>query len=196
METQLLRVPRTDPANPLVLDTTQIVYAQERLPEVAFSNTSRAPELMAVFNMAYLNTTRCLAQLEYELIQAKTRANSIKAVLLLDRLPGMLQAKGLSTARSPLGSEDIRQAFLDSDPEYLAALELTHNTQCYIAALEGQKRAFENAYNAVKKMLGQDTSTQRQNLNLPTAYNPSPAYEPPPTNTPPTLSPEDAFWGS
>jgi len=185
METQIISVPRTDPANPLILDTTTIVYAQQRLPEVAYSNQARAPELMALFNMAYLDTTRCLAKLEYELIQTKTKANSVRAILLLDRLPAMLQAKGLATTRSPLGSEDIRQAFLDSDPEYLQALELVNQTQCYIAALEGQKRAFENAYNAVKKMLGQDTSAQRQNPNLVTTYNPSP-----------TISPNESYWGT
>lgn len=185
METQIISIPRVDSSNPLVLDTTQIAYAQERLPEVAYSNQARAPELMALFNMAYLNTTRCLAKLEYELMQAKSRANNVRAILLLDRLPAMLQAKGLASPRSPMGSEDIRQAFLDSDPEYATALELVYNTQCYIAAFEGQKRAFENAYNAVKKMLGQDTSMQRQNPNLPTTYNPSP-----------TVAPNESYWGT
>lgn len=169
----IIRVPRArEGLEPLVLEMTDIRQAEGRLGEVAITNANRAPELLALFNGAYLITSRYINFLEYELDVAERRLAETRAIFLIDKLPTLLAEKGLATARSPLGSEDIRQAFLDREPEFQPIHELISTYQAYIGLLETQQTGFENAYNSVKKLLGNDGHGQR-----PNPYLPQPLYD-------------------
>jgi len=172
-EMSVIRVPRAlDGLDPIVLDMTEIRLAEARLMEVAMTNSLRAPELLATFNGAYLSVSRYLNYLEYELGLAERRFAETRAAFMIDELPGLLIEKGLATSRSPLGSEDIRQAFLDVNPNLRKIQELISNIKCHIGMLEISQTGFENGYNSVKKLLGNDTSSWRSNPNLP---QPAPA---------------------
>ena len=178
-EMNVIRVPRAlDGLDPLTLDMTDLRQAEGRLGEVAFTNAARAPELLTAFNQAWLSTSRYLNLLEYEQDIADRRLAEIRAIVIIDKLPALLAEKGLATARSPLGSEDIRQAFLDRDPDYKRMQELIVVLRSYVSLLGTLKKAFENGLralvminkidNSVKKLLGNDpTSGFRPNPNLP-----------------------------
>lgn len=173
-EMNIIRVPRAlDGLEPLTLDMTEIRQADGRRQEVAMVNALRAPELLTLFNNAWLVTAKYLNYLEYELDVAVRRLAETKAVILLDKVPVILAEKGLASARSPLGSEDIRQAILDRDPDYKKVQEYISSVRCYVGLLEAYQTSFMNAYNSVKKILGTDTSSWRPNPNLPQPISPS-----------------------
>lgn len=175
-EMNVIRVPRAlDGLDHLTLDMTDLRQAEGRLGEVAFTNAARAPELLATFNKAWLDASRYLNLLEYEQDIADRRVAEIRAIVIIDKLPALLAEKGLATSRSPLGSEDIRQAFLDRDPDYKRMQELIVVLRSYVSLLATLKKGFENGYNSVKKLLGNDpTSGYRPNPNLPQSPPSSP----------------------
>ena len=163
----LVRIPRAlDGVEPLQLDMTSVHMATSRIAEIAIVNVHKAPELLATFNVAYLDCSRFIALVEYEHAMAVSRLASIKSVILLDRMVDILREKGLASAKSPTGSEDIRQAVYDADPEYHRVSELIYNLKCYMTMLTDNKKALEMAYMATKKCLN-DTSMQgKQNPYL------------------------------
>lgn len=182
----IIRVPRAhEGLEPLLLDMTSLRQAELRQQEVAGTNSVRAPELLAVFNRAFLEARRYLARLQYEYDIAERQLSEARAVFLIDKLPELLAAKGLATARSPLGSEDLRQAFLDRDPDYKKYQNLLANIRCYMSLVEVLGDSFENSYNSVKKLVGSDSSSAyRPNPNLP---QPSPIAD---------VTPSDDFFGT
>lgn len=180
-EMNFIRVPRAlEGLEPLALDMTKIRQAEGRLPEVALTNSHRAPELLALFNGGYLDVSRYLNLLEYEMDVAERRLAEAKATFLIDKLPSLLADKGFASARSPLGSEDIRQAFLDRDDDYKRFQDLICVLRSYIGLFETLQTGFENGYNSVKKLIGTDSSTWRQNPNLtqPSPSSPDPVGSP------------------
>jgi hypothetical protein len=175
----LVRIPRAlDGVEPLQLDMTSVHIATARIAEIASVNIHKAPELLATFNVAYLDTSRFIALVEYEYAMATSRLAGIKSVILLDRMVDILREKGLSTPKSPLGSEDIRQAVMDADPEYKRVSELTYNLKCYIAMLQDNKKSLEMAYMSIKKIIGDSSMQNKQNpyLTVDTSGNTNDEY--------------------
>lgn len=168
-ELTVLRVPRADPnLPPLVLDLADIYTALGRKDEVAVVNSHKAPELLSTFNIAYLNASRVINVLEYELLQVEALMEQVKSIILLDRMKDILAASGLANPRNPLGSEDIRNAVYVKDPEYSRAKQLAGNLACYIKQISDFRKFFQNSYDSVKKIMGSEPSSAygRQNPNL------------------------------
>lgn len=149
----------------LALDMTNCYKAEGRIQEVAFVTPHKAPELLAVFNETFLELTRYLSQLDYELNVAERAANKVRAIILLDKVPEILKERGLATAKSPLGSEDIRTAILDTDQEYQEALERCDKIRAISKLLQGKLKAIEMAYTSVKKIIGENVYNAK-NPNL------------------------------
>lgn len=143
--------------SPIALNLGELDTAERRIAEVATVTPLKAPELLATFNMAFLEASRYIALLEQEYVQAKRQADRIRSVVLLDKVPQILAAKGLASAKSPAGSEDLRKAVLDGDEEYGQALDRVNVIECYVELLKGKQKGLEMAYTSVKKMLGEST---------------------------------------
>lgn len=172
-----LTIPRAlKDVGPLVLDMTSIYGAAARVHEVSIVNNGKAPELLALFNVAYLNVARCIAVVEYEREVAEKRLGEIRAVLLLDKMPELLRKKGLTTDRNPLGSVDMREAVINQDPEYQDMAMLAINLKCHLTLLKEFKSGFEMAYNGVKKVMGDSIGSQ--NRANPYLVAPAPASNP------------------
>jgi hypothetical protein len=139
---------------PMVLDLTEIYVVEQRIDEVAFVTKGKAPELLATFNRAYLALHKAVTLLEYELVQANVEAEKVKAVVILDRAPGILEAKGLLKGQGRSGSVDQREAVLAQDSEYQEALDRTEKLKCIIKLLQGKLKGLEWAYTSVKKVYG------------------------------------------
>lgn len=161
-----LVVPRGLPGiDPLKLDVGSILAVESRIHEIAFVNPVKAPELISVFNKAFSELTEMVAKVQYELQVAKQNVEKARAICLLDRVPGILQEKGLTSTKSPMGSEDIRNAVLALDNDYNSALERVYQIQCMYTYLEGKKQAIDKAYMAVKAV-SQDQSQYRHSPDL------------------------------
>lgn len=160
-----ITVPRSGGnASPVTLDLTGICKAECRIMEVAVVTPQKAPELLATFNSACLELSRFVTFLESEHIYATRAAARIKGTILLDKVPTILKEKGLSNPKSPAGSEDMRNAILDVDEEYQAALDRVYEMSCYMSLLKGKLKNIEMAYSSVKKILGEGAFNYKQDL--------------------------------
>lgn len=150
------------------LDMGKVYAIEQRIAEVAFVTPHKAPELLARFNEAFLDLTRHIPVVKYEQLQAKREANKRRSIVLLDLVPDLLQAKGLATAKSPAGSEDLRKAILDADDEYQDLLRRGEQLDAIVELLEGKLKAIEMAYTSVKKIIGENAyNMNNPNLKAP-----------------------------
>lgn len=150
---------------PLEIDLTNVYRAEGRIPEVAFVTPQKAPELLAVFIDAYASLAKHIVAVDFERSQAERAANKLRAIILLDKVPTILKDKGLTSARSPSGSEDLRKAILDSDEEYTSALDKIDQLNALVELIKGKSRSVEMAYTSVKKIIGENAYNFR-NTNL------------------------------
>ena len=142
-----------------VLEATDMQTAEARLFEVATVTPHKANELLALFNNAFLIAGKGLVQARYQHVKAEQAVSKRRAVIVTDILPTKLQEKGLATARSPLGSEDIRAAFIEQDEDFIALTNRKDQIRAVVELLDLKKKAFENAYSSVKKILGENNYT-------------------------------------
>jgi hypothetical protein len=155
------------------IDLTDLIIAEGRIQEVATTNQHKGAELLATFNIAYLNASRFISALEYASEKAEQKVRQIKAIILMDRMKDILAAKGLTNPRTPLGSEDIRTAVYETDPEYVTATEMAFNLKCYLTQFQDKRKAFQMAYDGTKKVMGtgDNNSFTRPNPHLITQLN-------------------------
>lgn len=142
----------------------EVYRAEGRIKEVAYVNAHKAPELLAAFNIAYLDINDHLTKLELALNEAQKVANKRRSIVILDEVPKILALKGLASTRSPGGSEDQRNAILDQDELYLTALERVQIVKAMQSLLEGKQKAIEMAFTSVKKILGGEPSWKDNGL--------------------------------
>ena len=136
---------------------TNIREAESRIHEIAVVNRTKAPELLACFNVAFLNLSNYTATLKAEQILAKRRLREVSAMVILDRAPQILLDRGLPQ------SKDLREAVMMKDLEYLSALDQTNMIEATLEFLEGKKEAITMAYTAVKRLLP-DASTSMTSM--------------------------------
>lgn len=149
MEETLL-VPRGVPnLAPINIDLREINAAEDRIIEIQGVNKHKAPELLACFNRAYLACTKQATMLEQEKNEAQREANKQRSICLLDRAPEQLKAKGLSNTK------DMREAILDIDEEYQAALIKVELITTAQQLLKDKAKGIEMAYTSVKKIIGE-----------------------------------------
>jgi hypothetical protein len=164
----LIFVPRALPGNsPLKFDLGEILKAESRITDIATVTVAKAPEMMALFNVIYLNLSGMISSVQFEYELAKKRKDETRAIALIDKIPGILKEKGLTSAKSPMGSEDIRNALLDLDTDYGEAQEKVIQLKCILSLLEGKRDSIDRAYTAVKKVYG-DQSQYRHTQDLST----------------------------
>lgn len=128
--------------------------ARSRIQEIATVNSHKAPELLSMFNRAWLDAGDHLGVLDLCLYEAEKTARQVRSKILLDKVPEILREKGISSARSPGGSEDQRTAILDSDPEYTEACDRVQQVKSLIQLVSDNRDGLEKAYSSVKKILG------------------------------------------
>lgn len=161
-----LVVPRGLPGiDPLKLNIEWVLTVESRIQEIAFITPVKAPELISVFNKAFSELTEMVAKVQYELQVAKQGVEKARAICLIDRVPAILSEKGLTSSKSPMGSEDLRNAVLALDIDFNNALERVHQIQMLYTYLEGKKQAIDKAYMAVKAV-SQDSSGYRHSPDL------------------------------
>lgn len=148
----------------LVLDLAPVYRTEARVQEIATVTPQKAPELLMIFNVAFLDLSRMSTALEMELLQAKKLTERARAIAILDKVPGILKEKNLVSPRSPSGSEDQRNAILALDEEYQQATENEQQVACVLQLIKGKLKGIEMAYMSVKKILGENSFNYNQNL--------------------------------
>lgn len=149
-------LPKTELAIPVVpngaidqihFDLSQIYVAESRMEEVANVTPQTAPELLALFNKAYLDLTEMLSVLTYEETRAEKECSRLRSLLLIDRIPGIVKEKGLAN------SADIRNALVEGDLDYQAARDKADFMHASLELLKGKLKSMEMAFSSVKKII-------------------------------------------
>jgi hypothetical protein len=133
------------------IDLARVMRADSRHAEVGTVNTFKAPELMAAFNMAWIDASKAERLLRAQMKKAERSLDARRAVLLLEEVPKRLKAAGYDKS-----SEDLRRAVLSQDVEYAAIQERIDRLEAYAEMMKVHAKGFENSYTAVKKALGSD----------------------------------------
>jgi hypothetical protein len=156
MNPNILEVPRGVPglAN-LRLDLSEIHASLARVEEIKVLTKFKAPELLTVFNKAFIEANKLVNEVELARVTAERTVDRTRARILLDKVPEILKAKGLSTPKSPMGSEDMRQAVLDCDDDYCGAVDALKQIEAALTHLKNYVKAIVFAYESVKKVLGE-----------------------------------------
>ena len=163
--TQMIIAP-TDPSGSTIsLDLGPIYRAEARVAEVQAVTLAKAPELLSVFNKAYLDLSKMIRYLEGEYLRALRIAKKRRSVIILDEAREILVAKGLATTRSPGGSADLREALLDGDDEYQLLQERAETIQVYRELLNDKRKGIEMAYHSVKRIISQEGAYRNVHLN-------------------------------
>lgn len=143
-----------------------VYNALSRIEEIAIVNSHKAPELCACFARAYATLTEHLARISSEVVKAKNALQLRVAVVTIDEAPRILREKGLISARSPGGSEDLRKAVLEKDVEYQQRRNRLQELEAYHELISGKQESAEQAYLAVRKLMGADIGYQGRNMRL------------------------------
>jgi hypothetical protein len=126
-------------------DMTVSNYAESRVHEIETVNRAKMPELVATFSKACFALGRILPQVHLGKALAEREVARRKAILSIDVIPGKMTEKKLSS------NETNRQALLDVDEEYSAAVERELRFEAALMYLRLKHDDMEGALNAVKK---------------------------------------------
>lgn len=165
-------VPSVDNPNKIAVDIAKIVEAEARLGEVAIVNAHKAPELLAMFNQAWLELNRIVTMLTYERNKADTARKRCKAEAVLCCNDAAILARGHKKA-----SADLRDAMSELDPEVTRVSEMLNELEALLNYLKGKQEAFRKGFQAVKELLdgGHLPREKYGDANRPEAFSQVPA---------------------
>src|SRR5690606_31195902 len=92
------------------------------------------------------------------LLKRKQKMADVSQDALLDRIPKILAAKGLSTPRSPMGSEEVRQVLLAADALYQAAQTEVEEVSVTLKFLRDKRSGLENGLHTIRAILRDDST--------------------------------------
>lgn len=132
-------------------DLRDVLSAETRLPEVEFANRAKGGMLLDLFNRAMLSTRKVAGVLLAMKNDAKLELGRVKGSIILETVPEYLKKTG-GAARSPYGSEDIREAIIATQETYQKALSTLNQIEAAEIWLNDYFNAFKNAYFAVQTL--------------------------------------------
>lgn len=154
---------------PLQIDMTEVYRGETRLSEVAAANDATALELTSYFNEVCNLTSKYLAWIEYEIVEAKKEFDRAKAVVVLDQMPE--EAKKLKDAGIK-SNEDFREALITRDPACNARQDVVDQLNAMKKLLEGKFWSFLRAYNTANSVAERRRATPAPNINGNTNWEP------------------------
>ena len=149
-------VPRGVPGlAPSQYDMTEIYRAEGRLREVAFIRPDSAIELQGYFNEITNQTTKYLAWIEYEILQAEKYYGLAKAEVVLDKMPEELKKYKDQGIKS---SEAFRDALVARDATCQARQDTLDQLVAVKTLLDNKVKSFVRAYYACQTIIEKRSS--------------------------------------
>jgi len=143
----LLKLPGDEKSPGLSIDLAPIAAIEARIPEIAFVTPAKAHELLAAFNEGQRELTTLIVKVGLSLHAAEQNADAIKATIMLDKVEGILAAKGITKS-----SVDLREAVLALDPEYQQARDRVAYVEAVLELLKGKQEGIKRAYFSVQNV--------------------------------------------
>lgn len=135
-----------DDTKPLSLDMKTIHKAEARIHELAFITKAKAGEFVAFMTQAHREARDHRAEVKREWGRWKQRLKTLRGLVVLDRAPTILKQKELASSRSPAGSEDLRDSVVNTDAEYIRAVDKTLQVEAAFDLLDTKVETLRMAY--------------------------------------------------
>ena len=120
------------------VDLTVIHRAEARREELVTAAGRGLLELANAFDDGYDAACKLHSRVIYELEMATIASRKRRAVMLRDEVPQRIRERGLSTSRSPVGAEDIRENIYYEDDEFVKLEEYRAALECIKELLFGK----------------------------------------------------------
>lgn len=134
--------------SPRVLSMDKTKEAENRLIEAKMVNPATYPELEYVFNESYRELKSHLAIVGYDIAMAEKHLANVKAEILLDKYPEFLKDK-----TSKFDNAEVRNAFVQKDPEYQKALDTVSTLKMIEMLMDGKVKVMERVTSYMKKQM-------------------------------------------
>jgi len=145
-----LSIPRGVPGLPaLILEMEPLYVAERRLHEIRVVSPGTYKELEGFYNEVCNTTSKFIAWVEYERLQAVKHQGLERARVILEEAP--LQFKKLQDSGIKF-NEDFREAVVMRDQKYQEALDRLNSIIAVKTLLEGKFWTFQRAYNSCAEM--------------------------------------------
>lgn len=131
---------------PLVLDMREVYEAEDRIKEIALANPMTLPELLSVFNLAYIRICKMVSAMSLEAAEAEMSVKQAKSIAMLDKVEEVI------AARKQKSSADLRAAIVELDPDVREAQSRLNILEATVKLLQDKAKAMEMAYHAAKKV--------------------------------------------
>ncbi len=140
-------VPEFDTRPSVHLNFSSIKEGEKRLIEAQLVNPATYSELEFCYNEGYREGRTNLSVIGYEVTQAERIVRKIRGEYILDEYPGFLKERGLKDNGAN------REAYLERQDDYVAAVERVAMLKALEHLLEGKVKVFENVCRYMKKQM-------------------------------------------
>jgi len=145
IDTFELTIPAFKSTEPIKVVMSNIKEAERRLVEAKMVNPATYSELEYIFGEGYREAKKNLSMIGYELTKAEKALREAKSIAILDEYPQFLKEQGLKD------NATLRDAFLERQPDYVAAQDRIDYLKAVIDLLEGKVKVFENVCRYMRK---------------------------------------------
>lgn len=143
---RILRVPRGKRDKPaLELDMSIIDEGERRLHEVRMVSSATSQDLSGLYNESANTTSKYLAWVAYEILNADKQHMLDRATVMLDKAPEeaiRLKETGIKM------NEDLREALIARDADCQISLDIVNSLKAVQKLLEASYWTFIRAHNA------------------------------------------------
>lgn len=153
LSAEAFTVPRAHSGG-FAFDMRKIHKAEARLCELCALTREKSGEFLFVIIEAWKTAKDHLATLHAEHARCKQWLREIRGALVLDEAPDLLKKLGLSSTRSPAGSEDLREGVVNTSPRYQEASEVLFQVEAAAEMMEGVCETLRMAYFVANKVDG------------------------------------------
>lgn len=143
-------VPGLGRCSSLSLGISKWTESKKRLFEAKTVNPSNYSDLEYCFNEAYREMKNNLSKISYAIAMAKQNIEDIKADIILDEIPKIMEEKGL---RKSSNNADLRNAVFARSEKYREANEHLANLQALEMFFEGHIKLMENTCRYMRKRM-------------------------------------------
>lgn len=146
-------------------EAAHIYKALSRSQEISFCTPVKAPELLALFSKAFGDANELYSKIELQYNLCDEQIKKRTAVLVLDEMAEIIVKKGHSSAKSPTGTAEIREAVVDGDNELSQFRTTQIFLKCLMTLWGGHRRKLEMDHGSVKKIL--ERGMMNRDLSVP-----------------------------
>jgi hypothetical protein len=151
----------------VTFDLAEVVKTEQRVHEISFLTSGKAPELFSSFVRACFSLGEIYSKLVTLHRFAERKMAERRAIVMLEEVPKQLDKKG--------SNAEMREAVLDSDVLYQACANNEILIEGAMVYCKLKLHAMEEALNAAKRVLSEQLPFQYRanpNLSAPSSWNP------------------------